>query len=88
MSSPCHPSPHLDRNALIHYLEGGCRPEDQWKIGTEHEKYLFRRRDLAPLSYEEEGGIRDILVGLQRFGWTPIRENDVVIGMSIMNDDR
>lgn len=71
----------LDRDALIRHLENGCRPEDQWKIGTEHEKYLFRLGDLTPLSYEEEGGIRDILMALQHFGWSPLEENGTVIGM-------
>ena len=82
MSSPRNSPSRLDRHALFRYLEDGCRPKNQWKIGTEHEKYLFRRRNLAPLSYEEEGGIRDILMGLQHFGWSPICEHDVVIGMS------
>jgi len=41
---------------LVRYLEDGCKPREQWRIGTEHEKFLFRRGDLHRPSYEEPNG--------------------------------
>jgi glutamate--cysteine ligase len=66
---------------LVRYLEDGCKPREQWRIGTEHEKLLFRHADLRRPSYEEPQGIRALLEGLTRFGWQPIRENDLTIAL-------
>jgi glutamate--cysteine ligase len=66
---------------LVGYLEQGCKPRDQWRIGTEHEKLLFRRGDLRRPSYEEPNGIRALLEGLTRFGWKPIYEQELPIAL-------
>ncbi|RDD63517.1 glutamate--cysteine ligase [Ferruginivarius sediminum] len=71
-------APIAGKNELIEYLESGCRPPDEWRIGTEHEKFVFTTDDLKPLPYEGEGerpGIRDILEGLAALGWEPVLEN-------------
>ena len=31
---------HFDQ--LAGYLESGCKPAEDWRIGTEHEKFGFR----------------------------------------------
>ena len=55
---------------LVEYLEQGCKPASQWRLGTEHEKFGFTVDDLRPLPYEGERGIRSILVGLaEQFDW-------------------
>ena len=33
---------------LAAYLAEGGKPKDAWRIGTEHEKFGFRRADYAP----------------------------------------
>src|SRR5690606_7709861 len=53
-----------------------------WRIGTEHEKLVFNRQDFHAPSYEEQGGIRDLLLDLGQFGWEPIEEGGNVIAMS------
>ena len=82
MSDSATPTPMLSRDDLVRYLESGSRPAHEWKIGTEHEKHAFRRDTHAPLSYDEPGGIRDILKGLERFEWKPVREGEHVIAMT------
>jgi glutamate--cysteine ligase len=62
------------REQLVEYMASGVRAPEQWKIGTEHEKFGFRLDDLRPPTYEGERGIGAVLSGLTRFGWTPIRE--------------
>lgn len=67
---------------LTAYLESGCKPKDQWKIGTEHEKFVFCRTNLKPVPYEGESGIRAILEKLgTETGWEVLRENGLPIGL-------
>jgi len=73
--------PVLDRRALIEYMEAGCKPKSNWRIGTEHEKFPYHLDDLSPLTYDEENGIRRVLEELQRFGWEPIFEGENVIAL-------
>ncbi|MBK8173878.1 MAG: glutamate--cysteine ligase [Rhodospirillales bacterium] len=79
--SQAAPEPATDRRSLITYLESGCKPRSQWRIGTEHEKFAYDLQDLKPLSYDGPRGIRAILEGLARFGWTAIRENGNTIAL-------
>ena len=62
-------------------LAGGCKPKDQWRIGAEHEKFGFVKADLRRPSYDEPSGIRAMLTGLQRFGWTPVEEGGHLIAL-------
>ncbi|MEP0392103.1 MAG: glutamate--cysteine ligase [Erythrobacter sp.] len=66
-------------------MRAGEKPKADWRIGTEHEKLVYKRIDAggdrrAP-SYDEECGIRDLLMGLRQFGWEPIEENGHVIAL-------
>ncbi len=56
-------------------------PSEDWRIGTEHEKFGYRLKDLGRLTYEGPQGIRAVLEGLQRFGWKPIYENGNLIAL-------
>lgn len=67
---------------LIAPMIKGEKPKSNWKIGTEHEKFVYCRDDYHAPSYHEEGGIKDLLLSLQEFGWSPIEENGTVIAMS------
>ncbi|QLC26567.1 glutamate--cysteine ligase [Parasphingopyxis algicola] len=70
-----------NRRQLLEVFADGEKPADQWLIGTEHEKFVYCRNDLHAPSYEEPGGIRDLLLALTEFGWEPIEENGKVIAM-------
>ena len=59
---------------LAEWLEGGCKPREAWRIGTEHEKFGFRTADLRPPPYEPQG-IRAMLEGLAGPGWSPVLED-------------
>lgn len=76
-------APVTDRRQLVAYLEQGMKPPADWRIGTEHEKFVFRRDDLTPVPYEGPGGIGEILAAFeQRYGWEPVREGDYVIALT------
>lgn len=71
-----------ERAELLATFVGGEKPEADWRIGTEHEKFVYRRDDHRAPSYGEERGIRDLLTALTRFGWRPVEENGQVIALS------
>ncbi|MEM9706626.1 MAG: glutamate--cysteine ligase [Pseudomonadota bacterium] len=74
--------PIEDTRELVAYLEAGCKPKSAWRIGTEHEKFVYCRTNLTPVSYEERGGIREILEKLsERTGWPLVMEGDHPIGL-------
>ncbi len=69
---------------LAEYLAAGCKPKDQWRIGTEHEKFGYCRDTLKPLPYEGPRSIRAMLEGLRdRYGWKPIEEGGNIIGLEL-----
>ena len=53
-------------NALKDWMEAGCKPVEDWRIGTEHEKFGFRTADHTPLPYAGPDGIQAMLEGLMR----------------------
>jgi glutamate--cysteine ligase len=84
MSSPRKESlePITSRDQLVAYLESGNKPKDQWRIGTEHEKFAFRLSDLRPLPHGGPDGIAAMLQGMTRFGWSPVHEGENLIALS------
>ena len=52
----------------------GEKPPERWRIGTEHEKFVYADADHHAPSYDERGGIRDLLDALTAFGWRPVEE--------------
>jgi glutamate--cysteine ligase len=70
------------RDELVAYLEEGCKPASEWRIGTEHEKFVFRIADHAPVPYEGDRGIRVLLQSLRdRFGWDEVLEKGNIIAL-------
>ncbi len=70
------------KDSLIDWFESGNKPQEKWKIGTEHEKFAYRTRDYSPLAYDSNPGIKDLLIGMQRFGWKPVFEGNNIIALT------
>ncbi|WP_417246720.1 glutamate--cysteine ligase [Celeribacter sp.] len=69
---------------LVGYFAEGCKPKDQWKIGTEHEKFGYCEAQQKPLPYKGDCSIKAILEGLQdRYGWNPVFEGEYLIGLEL-----
>ncbi|RCS24637.1 glutamate--cysteine ligase [Phyllobacterium salinisoli] len=67
---------------LVAYLAAGSKPAEQWRIGTEHEKFPFYTADNSPVPYEGPCGIRAILDGMKvKLGWDPIIDEGNIIGL-------
>ena len=62
------------RDDLLSVFSGGEKPRERWRIGTEHEKFVYRMADHHAPSYDEPNGIRDLLSGLTEYGWRPVIE--------------
>jgi len=70
------------KDDLVAYLESGCKPEKDWKLGTEHEKFGYTLDDLRPLPYAGERGIRKILTALaEKSDWRPVLEDGLPIAL-------
>lgn len=75
--------PIEDTRQLVEYLEAGVKPREQWRIGTEHEKFVYTRSDHQPLAYPGPSGIGQLLQTLaDEFDWQPQRENGQIIALS------
>jgi glutamate--cysteine ligase len=75
-------TPIETRDELVVWLEEGCKPKTQFRVGTEHEKFAFIVNEHKPVPYAGDRSIRALLVGLDEIlGWEPIMEGDNIIGM-------
>ncbi len=74
--------PIESRDDLLATFAAGEKPRERWLIGTEHEKFVYRCDDHRAPSYEEPGGIRDLLRGLTEFEWRPVVESGNVIALA------
>jgi glutamate--cysteine ligase len=66
---------------LIAAMAKGEKPKDAWRIGTEHEKFVYCTGDHHAPSYDEPGGIHDMLMALTESGWEPVEEGGKVIAL-------
>ncbi len=70
-----------NRHQLIAPMQAGEKAKPDWRIGTEHEKLVYKTDDHRAPTYDEDGGIRDILQHLTRFGWEPVEEQGKIIAL-------
>jgi glutamate--cysteine ligase len=70
------------RDDLVAWIAAGEKPKPAWRIGTEHEKFVFHTDTLTPVPYEGERSISGLMKALiSRFGWQPILEGDKIIAL-------
>ncbi|CAA9519895.1 MAG: Glutamate--cysteine ligase [uncultured Sphingomonadaceae bacterium] len=82
-TDPAVDSPRIEgRDDLLAVFSGGEKSPERWRIGTEHEKFVYRTADHRAPSWDEPGGIRDLLLAMTEFGWTPVEEDGKVIALS------
>jgi glutamate--cysteine ligase len=80
ISSPTHTI--KQKSQMVGWLASQAKEQSLWRIGTEHEKFLFHKADNRPVGYEGERGIQTILKRLQaEYQMTPIMEKGHIIGL-------
>jgi glutamate--cysteine ligase len=71
----------LSLDDLAAHLASGSKPESEFRIGSEHEKFVFHTGSHDPVEYgtdaQGRGGIHALLEGLTRFGWTGVFEDNI-----------
>ena len=73
-----------DKQAMIDWVADGETPKSDWKIGTEHEKFLYRCDTKEPVVYEGPDGVAQLLSNLLTelgSAATPILEKGKIIGL-------
>ena len=78
----------LSRDDLVGALAKGCKPRADYRIGAEHEKFGYYKKDLATVPYEGDTGIHALLTGLKRFGWTDVVEDREDGGQTLIGLER
>ena len=70
-----------NKEEIIKYFEKGSKPKKLWKIGTEHEKFLYDLNTLHPINYNDKNGIRPLFKLLKKKGWKEIIEDKNTIAL-------
>ena len=67
------------KEQIIEYFKSGIKNKKDFKIGIEHEKFLFNSENNKRVNYSK---IKEMFSKLIEFGWNPIFENDNIIGLN------
>ena len=69
----------LSKELLVQIFSQGCKEKNQWKIGTEHEKFGFKKKSLEPINFSD---IEDIFLKLsKKYNWEKIFEGTNLIAL-------
>ena len=71
----------LEFSDIVAWIQAGETPPADWRVGAEHEKFVFRTADHAPVPYEGDSGILALMEGLKPYGWTDVLEGQTLIGL-------
>ncbi|MDC0405020.1 glutamate-cysteine ligase family protein [Candidatus Pelagibacter sp.] len=67
------------KEQIIEYFESGIKNTKDFRIGIEHEKFLFNNQDNKRINYTK---VKDMFAALLEFGWNPILEKENIIGLN------
>ena len=67
------------KEQIIEYFKSGIKETKDFKIGIEHEKFLFNSQNNKSIDYSK---IKEMFAALLEFGWTPILEKENIIGLN------
>ena len=67
------------KSKIIDYFNSGIKADKDFRIGIEHEKFLFDVNTNKRIDYKK---ILEMFAALTEFGWAPIKEKNNIIGLS------
>jgi len=70
-----------NKQQLIDYFFQGSKTKDSWRIGTEHEKFLFDVKTKKSIPYEGEVSILKIFSELIKNDWVQVKEGKNILGL-------
>ena len=71
------------KEQIIEYFKSGIKETKDFRIGIEHEKFLFNNQNNKRINYSK---IKEMFAALLEFGWNPILEKGNIIGLN--KDDK
>ncbi len=69
----------ISKEQIIEYFKSGIKEKKKFKIGIEHEKFLFNNKDNTRIDYLK---IKEMFTALMEFGWNPILEKGDIVGLN------
>lgn len=76
-------TPLTSYHQMVEYLETGNKPKEDFRIGTEHEKFVFFTDGNRPVPYQGERSISALLKGMaEKIDWEPITDAGNIIGLA------
>ena len=67
------------KEQIITYFKSGIKTTKEFRIGVEHEKFLFNKNDNKRINYSK---IKEMFNALMEFGWNPILEKNNIVGLN------
>jgi len=67
------------KEQIIEYFKAGIKETKDFRIGIEHEKFLFNNQNNKRINYSK---IKEMFAALLEFGWNPILEKGNIIGLN------
>jgi glutamate--cysteine ligase len=67
------------KKQIIDYFKSGIKASKNFKIGIEHEKFLFNNFDNKRIDYSK---IKEMFAALLEFGWNPVLEKGNIVGLN------
>ena len=67
------------KKQIIDYFKTGIKEKKDFRIGIEHEKFLFDNKNNKRIDYSK---IKQMFSALLEFGWNPILEKGNIIGLN------
>ena len=67
------------KEKIINYFKSGIKEPKNFKIGIEHEKFLFNNSDNKRIDYSK---IKEMFTALLEFGWNPVFEKENIIALN------
>ena len=64
---------------IIEYFKSGIKNTNDFKIGIEHEKFLFNKADNKRVNYDK---IKKMFSALMEFGWKPVFEKENIVSLN------
>ena len=68
-----------NKEKIIEYFKSGIKEDKDFRIGIEHEKFLFNTKDNKRIDYPK---VIEMFSALNEFGWNPVKEGENIIGLN------
>ena len=75
----------INKQDLINYFSEGIKKDNTLRIGTEHEKFIFKQNDLSLIPYDGDVSIQAIFQDFVKEGWKEVKEGNNTIALTKNN---